>query len=94
MLSHIHCIINPIEWFVLSVGLCFAFFLDSLLFLLFMYSVSQLSVNFLFRFGWMVPYDLSLVGLTRDQLMDFVCFKDSVLVLLLIPHFYLISEVI
>ena len=42
----------------------------------------------------MMPYALSLVGLTRDQLGDFVCFKDSVLVLLLIPHFYLISEVI
>ena len=42
----------------------------------------------------MAPYALSLVGLTRDQLMDCVCFKDSVLVLLLIPHFYLISELI
>ena len=42
----------------------------------------------------MVPYALSLVGLTRFQLVDFVGFKDSVLVLLLIPHFYLISEVI
>ena len=40
----------------------------------------------------MVPYALSLFGLTRDQLVDFVCFKDSVLVLLLIPHLYLISE--
>ena len=40
----------------------------------------------------MVPYALSLVGLTRDQLVDFVCLKDSVLVLLFIPHFYLISE--
>ena len=37
---------------------------------------------------------LSLIGLTRDQLVDCVCFKDSVLVLLLIPHFYLISELI
>ena len=42
----------------------------------------------------MVPYALSLVWLTRDQLMDFICFKDSVLGLLLIPHFYLISEMI
>ena len=42
----------------------------------------------------MAPYALSLVGLTRDQLVDFVCFIDSVLVLLLIPHFYLISELI
>ena len=39
----------------------------------------------------MAPYALSLVGLTR---VDFVCFKDLVLVLLLIPHFYLISELI
>ena len=42
----------------------------------------------------MAPYALSLVGLTRDQLVDLVCFKDSVLVLLLIAHFYLISELI
>ena len=38
LLSHIHCIMNSIDWFVLSVGLSFAFFLDSLLFLLFLYS--------------------------------------------------------
>ena len=80
------------DWFVLSVGLCFAFFLDSLLFLLFLYSVSQLSVNVLFRFCWMVLYALSLAGFTRDQLVDSV--KDSLLVLLLTPHFYLISELI
>ena len=43
----------------------------------------------------MAPYALSLDGLTRGhQLVDFVSFKDSVLVLLLIPPFYLISEVI
>ena len=42
----------------------------------------------------MAPYALYLVGLTREQLVDLVCFKHSVLVLLLIPHFYLISELI
>ena len=38
LLSHINWIINSIDCFVLSVGLCFAFFLHSLLFLLFLYS--------------------------------------------------------
>ena len=42
----------------------------------------------------MAPYAPSLVRLTRDQLVDFVCFKDLVSVLLLILHFYLISELI
>ena len=67
-------------------------FLGFIAVLLFLYSVSQLSVNVLFRFGWMVLYAVSLVGFTRDQLVDSV--KDSVLVLLLTPHFYLISELI
>ena len=38
LLSHINWINNSIDCFVLSVGLCFAFFLHSLLFLLFLYS--------------------------------------------------------
>ena len=42
----------------------------------------------------MAHYAPSLVELTRSQLVDFVCFQDSVLVLLLIPHLYLISELI
>ena len=42
----------------------------------------------------MVPYAPSLLGLTRDQLVHFLCFKHLVSVLLLIPHFYLISQLI
>ena len=42
----------------------------------------------------MAPYALSL-GLTRDHLVDLVCFNiDSVLLLLQITHFYLISDLI